>query len=204
MGARVGPHAGELEKHRTAPLRQSAERRARALASRRAEAEQRMMGAHREALEQARLADGHVANEHKLEDVIVLLRAKNKNGVSGKIPRREQRPQARQNPKMQAARSFLFSRQSLFLRLCAVLFLPAPCCADGLAFRVLPLACGRREGRARQRWARPRMEKGAPASHKGWKCCACALSAQKLAKEGSFASIVSAQLCGRRGANSLL
>ena len=42
------------------------------------------------------------------------------------------------------------------------------CCADGLAFRVLPLACGRREGRARQRWARPRMEKGAPASHKGW------------------------------------
>ena len=69
-------------------MRQSAERRARALASRRAEAEQRMMGAHREALEQARLADGHVANEHKLEDVIVLLRAKNKNGVSGKIPRR--------------------------------------------------------------------------------------------------------------------
>ena len=32
-----------------------------------------MMGAHREALEQARLADGRVANEHKLEDVIVLL-----------------------------------------------------------------------------------------------------------------------------------
>ena len=31
---------------------------------------------------------GLVADEHKLEDVIVLLRAKNKNGVSGKIPRR--------------------------------------------------------------------------------------------------------------------